>query len=173
MNWESFLNFAERYIDRLTPARPVTSPAFLVMRTIVFTVKKRGSLSPLAGKWTWTAPTSEGGKLREIILKIDIKGNEFTGSWSEPVSRFSDGFGPLQDFGNGVVVDAATIRFERCQGNLSTSDYELGISRDSHFTFIKCVRDRSGQLKPGQTVVEYTGRLNGENLTVTEKGGPR
>jgi len=137
----------------------------------VFTVKKRGSLSPLAGKWTWTAPTWEGGKPREITLEIDIKGNGFSGKWSEPVSRSLYEISPLPAFGNGVVVDAATIRFQRCQGDFLMFDHEFGVSMESQYTFIKCVRDRSGQLKRGLTVVEYTGRLDGDNLIVTEKGG--
>jgi hypothetical protein len=134
----------------------------------VITLKATAGGKPFSssGEWTWKGRALEMGTMGEITLKIKAKGDRVSGRWSESGSRNADGFGPVSEIEDVWIVDAHTIRFRRCFGEISYVDAYFGTIRNRLSTFKKCTRDRWGALRPGQTVIDYTGTISGDELIV-------
>jgi hypothetical protein len=168
----------QRYIQNPSPfpARTTTvTPGTL--QKVTLKVKVKGSQFPLSGQWIWTGTISgEGGKPESITLKVKVGGTKLTGNWNETAMRTYDGMGPISEISDGEVVNATTITFKRCKGTvtyITAYGDEFGIpSQHSISTFKRCERDRFGRLKSDQTVVEYTGKVSSNDLTLTIKVTP-
>jgi hypothetical protein len=94
-NWPALLTFAARYqksngdIVRPPPiARRAISDATRGLQDITLSVKKQGGLSPLSGRWIWSATVpGTNRKPGEITLKVKVSGSKVTGNWTEKETR--------------------------------------------------------------------------------------
>ena len=181
-NWPTFLTFAARYIksnsDIVRPppiARRTLTDATAGLTDITLIAKELGRLSPIAGRWIWSATVPGiNGKPGRVTLKVKVSGSKGTGNLTEKNTRH-DIYGQVTDISDGHVIDSTTVAFKRCEGTVNYFIYTRRYDEDgtaeykSVFTFTKCERDHSGRLKPGQTVAEYTGKIRGNDLILTVK----